>query len=514
MGYAELELALPTDFSQEFLAKRIASEISTKSFKFQILKRSLDARNKRDIHYLVRVGVTSDTLGGEAPATESLELPPQSTGKGRKVVVVGCGPAGIFASAILARAGFSVTIIEKGSEVERRTDEIKNLEATGTFSPLGSYCFGAGGAGTFSDGKLTSRTKTISKERAFIFNEFIKAGAPAEIAFDAFPHVGSDNLKKVIPAMLEALRETGVTTLFETEVCRLEQSFGRLTSLELSGRHAGKIEADYFIFAFGNNSLDFYKLLISQGISFTTKPFAIGFRVEHEREEINLSQWGRRELKGVKAAEYRLTAKLGTGYAFTFCMCPGGRVVQTAPASNLSVVNGMSNYLRDGRFSNSAVVTPFRFEELEKGEVSPLRAIELLEDIEQKFYSFSGSFAVPTATISSLLRGKPTAKPTDSSFPFGLIPADYSELLPSSVLHRLTGGLRAFSRQLKCFENGIALGFESKTSAPLQSLRNDDFSTPPYSNLYLCGEGSGHSGGIVSSAADGIKTALMLAKKC
>lgn len=514
MGYAELELALPTDFTQELLAKRIASEISTNSFKFQTLKRSLDARNKRDIHYLVRVGVTSASLGGEEPATETLELPPESAGRGRKVVVAGCGPAGIFASMILSRAGFSVTIVEKGSEVARRTVEIKNLESTGTFSPLGSYCFGAGGAGTFSDGKLTSRTKTISKERAFILDEFIKAGAPAEIAFDAFPHVGSDNLKKIIPAMLENLREAGVTTLFETEVCRMNHSFGRLTSLELRGRHAGKIEADYFVFAFGNNSLDFYKLLISQGVSFVTKPFAIGFRVEHEREEINLSQWGRRELAGVKAAEYRLTAKLDSGYAFTFCMCPGGRVVQTAPALNSSVVNGMSDYLRDGRFSNSAVVTPFKLEELEQGEISPLRAIELLENIEQKFYSFSGSFAVPAASISSLLRGRPTAELADSSFPFGLIPADFSELLPSTVLHRLTCGLRAFSRQLKCFENGIALGFESKTSAPLQSLRNDDFSTPPYSNLYLCGEGSGHSGGIVSSAADGIKTALMLAKKC
>lgn len=509
MGYAEITLKLPTDYSENLLRKKIAEEISDRNFSFKIIRRSLDARNKRDIHFLTRIGVTSENISGNPPEIQKLEIPERQTDK--KVIVTGCGPAGIFAALVLQKAGFSVTIIEKGAEVAKRKEKISEFEKTGTFDFFGGYCFGEGGAGTFSDGKLTSRTKSITLEKNFIFEEFIKAGAPEEIAYETYPHVGSDNLKKIIPAIISEFKELGGKVFFESEVTEIFKSGDRITSVGISGKSTEKIEGDYFIFANGHSSFKLYKLLISNGVLFSTKPFAIGFRVEHLQEELNFSMWRKRSLPGVKAAEYHLTADCDPGHAFTFCMCPGGRVVQSAPDEISSVVNGMSNYARDGRFANSAVVTPFSLEELAGKEISAGTALDLLENMEHKFYNFRNSFDIPAERISDMIHGRKTAKLPESSFSFGLIPADLSEVFPQTVFERLKKGLEIFCKKLDCFENGVAMGFESKTSAPIKCLRNQDLTAAPFTNLYLCGEGSGYSGGIVSSAADGIKTALKIA---
>ena len=508
MGYAEITLKLPTDYSEDLLRKKIGEEISSRNFTFRILKRSLDARNKRDIHFMTRIGVTSDNLSGNPPEIQKLEIIKRETDK--KVVVTGCGPAGIFAALILQKAGFHVTIIEKGVEVAKRNEKITKFEKTGTFDSLGGYCFGEGGAGTFSDGKLTSRTKTISVEKDFIFDTFIKAGAPSEIAFETYPHVGSDNLKKIIPAIISDFRNYGGKVIFESEVTGIFKNGDRITAVGFSGKESGKIEGDFFIFANGHSSFKLYKLLISQGVLFSTKPFAIGFRVEHLQEELNFSMWRRYSLPGVKAAEYHLTADCNPGHAFTFCMCPGGKVVQSAPDEISSVVNGMSNYARNGKFANSAVVTPFSLEELAGKEISAGKALDLLENMEHDFYNFRKSFDIPATRISSIIHGGKTADLPESSFSFGLVPADLSEFFPKTVYERLKTGLQIFSKKLDCFENGIAMGLESKTSAPIKCLRNQDLTAAPFTNLYICGEGSGYSGGIVSSAADGIKTALKI----
>jgi len=509
MGYAEITLKLPTGYSETLLRKKISEEISSSDFSFRILRRSLDARNKRDIHFLTRIGVTSDDLSGNPPEIQKLEIIKRNTD--RKVVITGCGPAGIFAALVLQKAGFHVTIIEKGAEVAKRKEKIAEFEKTGTFDFFGGYCFGEGGAGTFSDGKLTSRTKTISIEKDFIFDTFIKAGAPEEIAYETYPHVGSDNLKKIIPAIISDFRELGGEVIFESEVTEIFKNGDRITAVGISGNETGKIEGDYFIFANGHSSFKLYKLLISKGVLFTTKPFAIGFRVEHLQEELNFSMWRKRSLPGVKAAEYHLTADCDPGHVFTFCMCPGGRVVQSAPDEISSVVNGMSNYARNGKFANSAVVTPFSLEELAGKEISAGNALDLLEKMEHDFYNFRKSFDIPAARISDIIHGKKTAKLPESSFSFGLVPADLSEFFPGTVYERLKRGLQIFSKKLDCFENGVAMGFESKTSAPVKCLRNQDLTAAPFTNLYICGEGSGYSGGIVSSAADGIKTALRIA---
>ena len=510
MGYAEITLKLPTDYSEKLLKKLISKEIGSVDFNFHIIRRSLDARNKRDIHFLTKIGVTAGNLSGNEPVIEKLQIPDRR-GINRKVIVTGCGPAGIFASIVLQRAGFSVTIIEKGCEVAERNERIAQFEKTGVFDNLGGYCFGEGGAGTFSDGKLTSRTKSITLEKNFIFEEFIKAGAPEEIAYETYPHIGSDNLKKIIPALIAKFKELGGEVLFGSEVTEINKSGDKIISVGISGRQNGIIEGDIFIFANGHSSFKLYNLLISKGVSFTPKPFAIGFRVEHIQEELNYSMWRKHSLKGVKAAEYHLTADCNPGHAFTFCMCPGGRIIQSAPDEISSVVNGMSNFARNGNFANSAVVTPFSLEELAGKEISAGTALDLLEGMEHNFFNYRKSFDVPAAKISDIIHGRKTATLPETSFPFGIAAADMSSFFPKSVFERLKKGLEIFCKKLDCFENGVAMGFESKTSSPIKCQRKQDLTAEPFTNLYLCGEGSGYSGGIVSSAADGIKIAMKIA---
>jgi len=514
MGYCEIELKLPTDFQQSDLKREIGKELRLNNLSFFILRKSLDARNKRNIHWLIRAGVESDELkSGIKPVEETLTLPDKNFGKGKKTVVTGCGPAGIFAAIIMQEAGFQTTLIEKGKPVKDRTDDLINFERTAILPQNSGYSFGEGGAGTFSDGKLTSRTKAITKEKNFIFKELIEAGAPSEIAYMTHPHLGSDNLKKIVPSLIKRFLSIGGTVLFETEVTSFNYKNGRISSIDVSGRNSGQIDGDIFIFAPGHSSFDFYRLLLSNGVRFENKPFAIGFRVEHLAREINLSQWGTEKLPGVKAAEYRLNAKCGENSVFTFCMCPGGKIVQASPKLGISVVNGMSDWQRDGKYSNSAVVTPFRVEDITKNIVPPIKSLDILEDMERSFFDFTSSYDIPAMKISDIINRKTGSVPLESSYSFKLKSADLSELFPEETFSRLREGLKIFTRKISCFENGVAAGLESKTSAPVKAVRTENHSTPPFENLYICGEGSGHAGGIISSAADGIKVAIASMKK-
>ncbi|MDQ1352172.1 MAG: uncharacterized protein QG657_2478 [Acidobacteriota bacterium] len=505
-----LDVKLPTDFTVEELKKKIAKKLGIKEFSYTIEKQSLDAREKGNIHWNIRVGVSSPALPGPGPRySETFSIPYKKRDK--KVVVVGSGPAGFFAAYTLLTAGFDVTLLEQGPDVDTRVKDIESFESTGELVENSNYAFGEGGAGTFSDGKLTSRTKSISSERAFIFDTYIKGGAPEEIAYLAHPHLGSDNLRKIVKRLRRDFMEKGGQFLFNAKVGNIELANGKMQAVETA---SGKIGAHYFIFAIGHSSYETYRMLIRKGVEFRVKPFAVGCRVEHAQEMINLAQWGQPSLPGLKAAEYRLTfQKSNLLPVYSFCMCPGGKVVPATASKSANIVNGMSNYSRNSAFANAAVVAGVHINELLDKAAEPLEALDWLQQLEERFFQFSNSYAAPACRISDFLCGNVSAAFSKSSYPFALVPADFNELLPVKVIESLKEGIKNFCRKLRGFEEGVMLGLESKTSSLVQAVREKNGRCGAVENLYIAGEGSGYAGGIVSSAADGVKAALDIISK-
>jgi uncharacterized FAD-dependent dehydrogenase len=421
------------------------------------------------------------------------------------VVVVGSGPAGFFGALTLLKSGLDVTIIEQGPEVYDRTRHVRDFEKSGVLNDRSNYAFGEGGAGTFSDGKLTSRTKSIYRERHFIFQNYVRAGGPEEILYLSKPHLGSNVLTKIVKNLRQEFLSLGGKMVFNNKMIDFYRSNGKVDSIETE---QGKIEADYFIFAIGHSSYDTYRLLMRNGVQFGIKNFAVGSRVEHNQEMINIAKWKRPELPGVKAADYSLTYTTRNQVpVYSFCMCPGGMVVPAAPSEGLNIVNGMSNYKRNYPFANSAIVAGMNLPEFLSKEVSPEEALEWVVRLERKFFNVNNSYDAPAVRIGDFLEKKTTMEFSESSYPFKLIEADFRELFPKRVCNYLMAALRNFSRKIHGFEDGVMMGLESRTSSPIQ-VERDGMKCAGFDNLYIGGEGSGLSGGIVSSGADGIKCAI------
>jgi uncharacterized FAD-dependent dehydrogenase len=424
----------------------------------------------------------------------------------QKALIVGSGPAGIFSALVMAMAGMKVTLIERGSQVQDRKAKISEFEHTGNFSESNNYAFGEGGAGTFSDGKLTSRTKSISLERNFIFKTFVDAGAPEEIMYMTHPHVGSDNLFTITKNLRQKFYDLGGEILFDTLLTDIHISENKIENIITS---KGSIEADYFIIAPGHSAFETYRMLINRGIPFQIKNFAIGMRAEHQQELINKAQWGVSRLPGTKAAEYRLTATEGTkNPVYSFCMCPGGVVVPATAYKSCNIVNGMSVYLRNNFWANAAVVAGISPFEILGENTTPLETLDWLENLEHSFYSVSKSYKAPSVKINDFLQNKISQNLPKSSYPLGIIPGDFNALLPNKIVESLKSGLQNFTRKLKGYDQGILIGLESKTSSPIQVIRDINNFSSGFENIFIAGEGSGWAGGIVSSAADGIKIAL------
>ena len=507
MGYKIIQIKVATDYSEEQIRNAIEKQLGEKEFSFQIEKKSLDARKKNDIHFLLGVMVSSELIeGDDFEAPEPLEIPFKK--RKEKVVVVGSGPAGFFAAHVLQLAGFQVTIIERGSEVEHRSRAIESFETKGEFNDQNNYAFGEGGAGTFSDGKLTSRSKHISRERNFILSEYVKAGAPAEIVYMSYPHVGTDNLKIIVAHLRKQFQENGGTVLFETELKDLlidgDRAKGAITD-------KGELEADHIILATGHSAYDTYRLLLEKGVQFGTKNFAIGHRIEHPQKLINQAQWGRETLPGVKAAEYRLSSKSKSGLGvYSFCMCPGGQVVPSAAYKEKSVVNGMSQYKRDGKFANAGCVAGVHPDMLLGHTCSPGEILDWVDELEGSFFALSKNYSIPACRASDYIQKRESRTLPNSSYPLGLQSAPLFNLIPKKVSEALRDGIKDFSRKLRGFDQGLLMGLESKTSSPIQVSRDRLGKCADFENLYFVGEGSGYAGGIISSAADGVKCAMAL----
>ena len=509
MGFKSITLKLPTGYSKQQLRHRIGKMLRIRNFSFQVEHKSLDARHKPKVSWQLRVGVSSSEIReGEKPQQKMLEIPFKK--RSFPVAVVGSGPAGFFAALVLQKAGFQVTLIERGSEVKTRSRAVSHFENTGFFDPKNNYSFGEGGAGTFSDGKLTSRSKHISQEKQFIISSYIKAGAPEEIAYLAHPHLGTDNLRKIVKNLRLHFEDLGGQVLFETMMEDITVKSGKVTEVVTS---RGILPVGALFIASGHSAFETYRMLMRRGVQFRTKNFAIGSRMEHRQEIINLAQWGHEKLPGLKAAEYRLTSPAdGNHPVFSFCMCPGGIVVPAATYPETNIVNGMSYYRRNGRFANAACVAGVHPDELAGKSVSPLEALEMVEHLEAAFYRHTGNYRAPACSIDGFLKNQNQKSTLESSYPLGLVAAPLWELLPETVVNSMQAGLADFIRKIKGFETGNLLGLESKTSSPVQVLRQPNGQCDGFENLFMVGEGSGYAGGIISSAADGIKAAMGFTK--
>ncbi len=510
MGYKEIEINLPTSYTEEDLKYYLSKKLGLKEFSYKLINKSLDARKKGNILWRIKAGVTSDSIKGELPVTKDV-LHLNYKKRNKRIIVTGCGPAGFFAAYVLQKSGFDVVLIERGVEVDKRAVEINKFEKEGVFNPIGNYAFGEGGAGTFSDGKLTARSKRVSKEKEFILSTYIAAGGPKEIAYMTHPHLGTDNLKKIVKNLRDDFKRDGGTLLFETMLTDLNITNGNVKEAITSG---GELQGDYFLIAPGHSAYETYRMLMNKGVPFRTKNFAIGSRAEHKQEIINQAQWGIASLPGVKAAEYRLSSKADNKHqVYTFCMCPGGKVVPATAYNHTNIVNGMSYYQRNGAFANAACVAALHPDQLAGRTVSPIEALDELEKLEASFYEFSNGYAAPFCTIRDFISQKPTTIPVNSSYPLGLLPAPLWEMLPPLVVSAMQKGLTDFSRKLEGYDQGILLGLESKTSSPIQVVRHENGLAESFDNLFIIGEGSGYAGGIMSSAADGIRAALRIVEK-
>lgn len=509
-GFIDIEIDVPTRFSEPDIQERIRKKTGLKHFIYEILLQSLDARKKPDIRWHLRVRVISEELKSNTYVPQPpLSIPYRK--RNQHVVIVGSGPAGFFAGYVLRKGGFDVTILEKGPPVKERWNHILEFESGGRFRDYSNYCHGEGGAGTFSDGKLTSRTKDISREKKFVFDLFIKAGAPGEIAYLSKPHIGSDKLRKIIPALRKMFEDDGGKIYFRQEVINLEFSSNKCVAVITENN---EYVCDWLILAPGHSSYKTYRMLMDKGVAFRCKPFAIGVRVEHPQSLINISQWGVPSLPGLKSAEYKLTYTASNGLpVYSFCMCPGGKVVPSAPAQGQNIVNGVSNYARNSGFANSAIVVGTDLTHWFGSGFSPEDALKWVEKLEQKVFHHTSNYQAPAQLIKDFLKKKTSDNFPENSYPLGVYPYSFDDLFLLPVTEALREGLKFFSTKIRGFETGIMIGLESKTSSPVQVLRNEMRQCLGFENIFMIGEGSGYAGGITSSAVDGIKLAMDLCKQ-
>jgi len=516
MGNRIIEQKISLNAQDRQWQQDLKKKLKLQQASFVILKKSLDARRKDNIHWQMQVLVESpeiSTFERKAEFQNSLDeqletFRKQGSSRGKKVLVAGSGPGGLFPALALSRAGYQVSWIERGQQVEQRRQSIECFEEGGDFSPRGNYAVGEGGAGTFSDGKLTSRSKRISREKEYILSQYLKAGAPPEIAYLTHPHLGSDNLFTMTQKLREVLQQQGVEIRFETTLEDLNIQKGKVQSCIVNGQEE---QYDYVVLAPGHSHYPTYRMLLKRGVLFQPKIFALGFRAEHPQHLINRAQWGCESLPGVKAAEYRLTQKGRNSHrVYTFCMCPGGQVVPAAPSEDVNIVNGMSLYQRDGRFANAAVVCSFHPSEYLGENPSSEAVLSWLEEKEQHFKALSGDFRAPACSIQGFLKQKELPLSSETSYPLGLKETDLWNQLPREIIHALREGLQSFSNKLRGYEEGTLIGLESKSSAPLQLQRSETGNAEGVENLFITGEGSGWAGGIISSGADGLRNTASL----
>ena len=526
------DISMPLHYTDEALrraaAKKLRTDVQT-LITLALVKRSVDARKKQDVRFVVTVDVETD--GNEdkllsrvrdshvtkAPK-RTYAIPPHGT-LSQRPVVVGFGPAGMFAGLLLARAGLRPIILERGGSVEERQAAVNTFWQMRKLNPSCNVQFGEGGAGTFSDGKLNTGTK--DERIFFVLQTLCEHGAPEDIPFDAKPHVGTDKLPQTVRAIREEIKSLGGEVRFNTQMTDLLVKNNAVCGVVAETNGVNEtIETAHVILAIGHSARDTFKMLFEKScVPMEPKPFSVGARIEHHAETIDRAQYG--DFAGdpaLGAADYKLNVHLENGRGvYTFCMCPGGYVVGAASETGSVVTNGMSEYARDGQNSNAALLVGITPEDF--GSAHPLAGIAFQRKIERAaFEAGGGAYSAPCQRVGDLLENRVTTALNGSVQPTyrpGVVPGDLRAVLPDYICDSMAEGIRRMGRRLKGFDDPDALltAPETRSSSPVRILRNETRECPTVRGLFPCGEGAGYAGGITSAAVDGLRCAEEILKQ-
>lgn len=523
------ELKLPLDHSESDLRAAILKFLGITDDEligYSVFRRSNDARKPSAILliYTLDIEVRNEPavlqrLKGNRHVTATPDthyrLPAQATERPNhpRPVVIGTGPCGLFAGLLLAQMGFRPLILERGKAVRERTKDTWGLWRQGILNPESNVQFGEGGAGTFSDGKLYSQIKDPGHRGRKVLTEFVKAGAPEEILYVSKPHIGTFRLVSMVENMRAEIEALGGEIRFQARVSDIAIENGRVRGLTLAD--GAQIAADHVVLAIGHSARDTFQMLHERGVYLEAKPFSIGVRIEHPQSMIDRARYGKNAGHPMLgAADYKLVHHCGNGRSvYSFCMCPGGTVVAAASEPGRVVTNGMSQYSRNERNANSALVVGITPTDYPGG---PLAGIDFQRFWESRaFDAGGGTYAAPAQRLGDFLAGRPSTElgSVIPSYTPGIRLTDLTSCLPAYVVTALREALPAFGRQIRGFdmEDALLTGVETRTSSPVRITRDEHFQSLNVRGLFPSGEGAGYAGGILSSAVDGIKVAEAVA---
>lgn len=487
---------------------------------YKINKRSIDARKKPDLFYVYELDLVLKDEESILKHNKNIRKTPKENYKfeilgskklNHRPIIVGSGPCGLFCSYFLAEAGYNPLIVERGEKIEDREKSIERFFETGVLDPNSNIQFGEGGAGTFSDGKLNTLVKDKKYRQKRIFEILVENGAPEEILYESKPHIGTDILRNVIKNIRNKIISMGGDFLFNTTLTDINISDGKVVSVVLNNDR--EVETDILVLALGHSARDTFKILYEKGINITSKPFAVGVRVQHLQKDIDRSQYGEENLKFIGKASYKLTYQTKNKRGvYTFCMCPGGYVLNASSEEGHLAVNGMSNHERESENANSAVIVTVSKRDYGEGPLAGIRYQRLLEEKAFKL----GNGAIPIQTLGDFKLNKETdklgkIKPViKGKYKYSNLRDVFSSEISSSIIE----AMNYFDHKIAGFgsDDVILAAVESRTSSPIRIIRDDDLESN-IEGIYPAGEGAGYAGGITSAAIDGVKVAEAISRK-